>query len=359
MARDLVARSPQGSIVCVFAGGSLARGEVWCAQIDRELEVYSDVDLYVVVEGEGALARVQAAVAAIATPRLDGVRFLRPPDIGVYTRADLAAQPARPGTIDLSVNHLLLHGDPSVPAGLRRPDPARMAPAEALYLLENRVAETAGADAGAQGSAARAVMVQALKARLDVHAAHTIVAGSFAPTLAARAKLFESGPPEGLDAAARDDVADAYHAARDPAAWFAGREAGAERERALRALVRAWCALAGGVLAPHRRVSIEEAVAIRCRAGARIQNARELVRLRRRTGLPAWRAVMAAPGLARVSPRAALRLDALVRRLHDHGQFDARDYAAHARYLDALTQTFGFADGSQEMRARTMHHVIS
>ena len=89
MALELVKRSPQDAIACIFAGGSLARGEVWCARIDDELEVYSDVDLYVVVSEEG-LAAVRSAAAAITTPGVSGVRFLRSPDIGVYTRGDLA-----------------------------------------------------------------------------------------------------------------------------------------------------------------------------------------------------------------------------------------------------------------------------
>ncbi len=359
MALELVKRAPQDAIACIFAGGSLARGEAWYARIDGELEVYSDVDLYVVVDDEAKLAAVRSAAASLATPEAGGVRFLRPPDVGVYTRSDLAAQPARPGTIDLPVHHLLLHGDSSVPERLPRLDPSRIVREEALYLLENRVTEIAATDPGSQGGRERLTMILALKARLDVHVAHAIAEGSFVPTLAARAKAFASAPSAGLDAVAHDDIADAYRAAADPGAWLAGRRGREERERALSVLTRAWRALAGNVLGLPNESSIELAVATRCREGARIENARELVRLRHHAGLSVGRALSAASRLSQRSPRATLRLDGLVRELHARGEYDARHFSAHEAYMDRLTRTFGFTDGPQEVRARTMHHVIS
>jgi hypothetical protein len=359
IAGGLVSRSPQGAIACIFAGGSLGRGEVWCAQIDGANEVYSDVDLYVVVDDEAQLAAVRSVAASLTPPETSGVRFLRPPDIGVYTRSDLAAQPVRPGTVDLAVHHLLLHGDAAVPKRIRAPAPSRMARDESLYLLENRVTEIAATNPGAQGSDERLTVILALKARLDVHAAHAIAEGTFTPTLAARARAFASAPPRGLDAFARDDIAAAYHSAADPGGWLPGKRGREERERALRALSHAWRALAGDVLGLRNGISIDEAVSARCRRGAHIENARELVRLRHRTGLSSWRAVVAAARLSQRSPGAALRMDSLVRELHARGALDAQSFATHASYVDSLTRAFGYTNGPPEVRARAMHRVIS
>lgn len=361
IARELLARAPADSIACILAGGSLGRGEAWAAGAGDELEVYSDVDLYVVVEDSESLAAVRACAATVAAaaPGIEGVRFLRPPDVGVYSRSDLLAQPARPGTIDLPVNHLLLHGDPALPTHLPAPDPGRIAAEEALYLLENRVVELAASERTGDGPEGRMALVRSLKARLDVHAAHAIVDGSFAPTLAMRAGRFASAPPSSIDAGAREDIASAYRAAADPGAWFPDQDAAAETEHALRALTLAWRALAPRVLNARADARPETLVALRCRAGRRRENAREAIRLRRVAALPLWRSVVTAAALSRLSPRAALRLDALVRVLHAQGNYDARHLAAHGHYVDRLTRRFGFTTGPQEMRVRAMHRVIS
>ena len=359
LARDLISRAPRGSITCIFAGGSLGRGEVWAATIGAGLEIYSDVDLYVVTSDDAVLAPVRAAAAtlAAAAPGVDGVHFLRPPDLGVYTLGDLRAQPVRPGTVDLAVHHLVLEGDRDLPGRLPAPDVSSIPASEALYLLENRLGELSGGPAPDE-RAARLRVMRALKARLDVHSAHAIVARTFAPTLDARARQVAAHAPDTLDAESAADVADAYRAAADVTAWIAGREEGAEIDRARAALVRAWLALAPVVLdCPGARA--ETLVARRCHAGAYRENAREFIRLRHAFSIPMWRALLSAPSLARLSPRAALRADALVRECGARDRYDARALRAHDRYVDRLTRRLGHAAGSLEMRAQSLRRVIS
>src|SRR5262245_64714680 len=85
--RDLMARVPAGSVRAVFAGGSVGRGEVWSASRDGTLEIFSDIDLYVVVadDADASLVRRAGSDAAAAVPAAsDGVVFRRGVDVGVY-----------------------------------------------------------------------------------------------------------------------------------------------------------------------------------------------------------------------------------------------------------------------------------
>ena len=360
IARELVAQSPRGSIACIFAGGSFGRGEVWAAEIAGQLEVYSDLDIYVVARDTGSVAAVSAAAPGVSSraPAIDGVRFLRAPDIGVYALPDLRAQPLRPGTIALAVHHVHLYGDDSIPQSLPAHDAERIPAEEALYLLENRLAELAAPPDERDASGARMESIRALKAMLDVHAAHAIVAGSFVPTFQARAQCFATDPPATLDDVARDDIAAAYRAAGDLAALLGASDPRREREVARRSLARAWRRLAPLVPETAGAVGVAAMLGRRERLGMRPANAREVVRLRRRTGMPAWRALAAAAFLSRRSPVRALRLDALARELHAEGELDGAAFTAHQRYLDRLTRTFGFG-GELEKRVRSMHAVIS
>lgn len=356
VARELLARSPAGSVLSIFAAGSLGRDEVWSAEIDGVLEIYSDIDLCVVVTDERALSAVRDAARADVDP-VAGARFLRPPDVGVYTVDDLAAQPVRPGTVDLAARHVVLHGDASVPRRLPAHHPSSIDASEALYLLENRVAELAEAGAVTDGPGARMALVRALKARLDIHAAHLLVEGTFDPALHARAARASS--PATMDTDAREEAAAAYRIAADLRTWLATADAFAEAERSLRALARAWGTLAPIVLGAPGETRPEVLVPMRCRGGARRANAREAIRLRHAFGVPVWRAMAVAPALSAMSPRAALRVDALIRRFHIEGRVDARRCAAHERYVERLTAWFGFRRGPVEKRVQAMRRVIS
>lgn len=354
IARELVERAPAGSIACIFAGGSLGRGEVWASEADGVVEVYSDIDLYVIACDGADASSIRAAAKTLArtgSERADA-RFLRPADIGVYTRDDLFAQPIRPGTVDLDRHHLMLHGDERIPRALSGREAAKIPMEEALYLLENRAMElSAAAD-----SDPRATLALSLKARLDVYSAHAIMAGTFDATLAARAERFARAAPATLTIDTRRALADAFSATRDIGAWMRGQDAGAERQRSLSALAAAWRTLAPAVL--HARADEPELVARRCRENARWANLRDVLRIRRATGRPLWRAALVAPALCRFAPVAALRIDALTHVFErESGNTDA--FAAHFKYVDRLTSGFGFTDGPLEARVRAMHGAIS
>ena len=360
IARELLARSPAGSISCIFAGGSLSRGEVWAATFDGELEIYSDVDLYVVTEGSGRDEVRGAAVKVVRDlPAPMDARFLRPPDIGVYDRNELRALALRPGTIDLAQRHVLVYGDAAVLHSLRGRQPHDIPPDEALYLIENRLFELRAPGTPADAAHARLKLVCALKAFLDVHAAHMIVDRSFLPSLDERRDRFASTRPATIDETVRADLLDAYARAADLNAWLRSADPERETSSARGALARAWLALAPVVMRCAASTTVEQLVARRCDAGRRVQNARAVIRLRHRTGMPLWRSAAYAVALGRRSPRVALRVDALVRQLREDGRDDVRSGGEHDRYVAQLTAQSGMTGGSLEARVRTMHELIS
>lgn len=359
LARALVSHAPAGSIASIFAGGSLGRGEVWAAEIDGTLEIYSDIDLYVVSAEDASAEALRTAARSLPPPAPPaGVSFLRSADVGVYTRADLIAQPLRPGTAELDAHHLMLYGDESIPRALSGRSAAGVPAEEALYLIENRLWEFSRAATWQDDTPpARLALAQALKAQLDVYAAHAIVDGTFCATLAARVQRFHSQPPATMNANVRRLVAGAFAAARDFGAWISRGQPGPERSLAVQALTDdGWRVLAPRVL-ESGNASRAELVARRCREGALLANARDIWRLRRRLSAPRTGTLLALALLARRSPVDALRLDALVRCLAS--ERDAREFGAHFAYVDRLTRHLGFNHGALEERVRAMHMAVS
>lgn len=356
LANLLVRATPAGSIACIFAGGSLGRGEVWAAEVDGGTQIYSDIDLYVVAQNEGAVNRIKEQVLELRD-RMLPPGFLKAPDIGVYTRTDLLSQPLRPGTAELDTHHMMLYGDESIPRGLRDRSAAHIAPEEALYLIENRVRELTAPSSSRMGpDFERLELVAALKTRLDVYSAHAIAEGTFAPTLKEREQRFRTEPPRTLDSDASAFVAEGFAAARDVRAWVLEHRAGDEMKRSLHALITAWRALAPRVLGGDAPAA--ELVARRCRTGAIAPNARDVLRLRRRLARSLASIVPAIAVLDRRSPVDALRVDALARCLAMETGSE-HDFAGHFAYIDRLTHQFGFNDGSIEERARRMQAAIS
>ena len=174
------------SVLAVFLSGSVARGRIACFNDGERLEIYSDLDISVVVSNQSHWEECRRrARAAAATVPLCGDRFkmYRSVDVGVYTLEDLHRQPARPGTVDVAATHRLLYGDPAVPSSLSNLAEASMEPEEALYLLENRLfekAELLGAlPALLSPGAERYFIYTALKAGQDAGAALLICSNQF------------------------------------------------------------------------------------------------------------------------------------------------------------------------------------
>lgn len=343
--RDLIGRVPAGSIRAVFAGGSVGRGEVWSAARDGTLEIFSDIDLYVIIadDADASLVRRAGNEAAAALPAAsDGVVFRRGIDVGVYHVEDLIAQPVRPGTIDLAEHHLWLFGDRAVVASLAGAWSRPMAPSEALYLLENRAWDVLEADS--EGS-----MAVSAKATLDVLAAHLIAEGRFAPTYAARRAAHESQPVHFASPAAA--------AAVDAAERFRRGESGEPVEPepgdTMALLTEAWCSLGASILfGAGRNANPVEILSVRCARGRRLSNYREFVRARHRMGLSNASAALAGLRFTALSPQAALRTHAIVRGLIESERVDASAVAFHTGYVTRLSVRLAPREATLDRRVR-------
>ncbi|HEX5133630.1 MAG TPA: hypothetical protein VFX92_14240 [Candidatus Krumholzibacteria bacterium] len=355
IAAQLLRDAPAGAITGIFAGGSVARGEVWAAEVAGVHEIYSDIDLYVLVADGASLEAVRRVMrAATALPADDGgnVRFVRSVDAGVYTPADLRAQPMRPGTVDLRARRLVLAGDPAaIDACL--PAPLPPAAEEALYLLENRAWDALAAPPSTD-TGRRAWKVFAYKVDLDIAAAHLIASGAGAeavadPVTALAGSAGEHVPP---DVAGRARVAAAARAQLNAALANDDVIARPPLER----LCAAWQRLAPGILGAAAGADL---IAIRCAAGRRFRNLREFVRVASSRGMPRGVAVAGAvPRISRAS-RSVLRVHALVRGLERAQLVDDAALRAHLAQVEAVTRLLGFGGGALDERARVAHDAIS
>jgi hypothetical protein len=268
---------------------------------------------------------------------------LRGIDAGVYTPEDLRAQPARPGTADLVARHLLLWGDPLRADAVLPPAARDIDPSEALYLLENRAWDVAGA-ASTDAAQRRLQQVLALKATLDIAAAHHIVAGADPAWVSDPAAALAAGHAKGLPPAVAEAAARAGR-------WRVSPD-GAAAEDAAVALERicgAWISLAGRVL-DIPDASVRQLVAQRCETGWRFANLREFVRMARARGMS--RATGLARGLAcsGSAPRATVRVHALVRGFMRRA--DPAQWRQHTTRVERITAALGILSGSLDERAR-------
>ena len=358
---DILAGVPAGFVRAAFLGGSAARGEVWAVRVEENWEIYSDLDLYVIVCGPRALGPVRAQAKA-ASERLPaagaGARFLRGADVGVYTLEDLAAQPARPGTVELARESFWLYGDRAVFDALAPGEARAIARDEALYLLENRIAELSWVAAPADAPRERLARVLALKTRLDVGAAHLIVDGSYTPAVRARAEAIRARPPVTMSARVRADLDEAFSDYDRLDAYVRAGSGPAEVARAAALAADAWRTLAERVLgAPGGTAAA--LVNRRCAHGRRWHNYREFVRLRHASGASRGQSAVRGLRLASFSPRAALRTHALVAALRRADPASRPGLAAIERYVERVTGALGFAGGSIERRAAAAHRAIS
>ncbi len=351
IAEAIVRRAPDRSIALVFAGGSLARGAVWAARVDETLEIYSDVDLYVVTEEHVPPGAVRAAVEGALRENEgeapDGVRFLRGFDVGVYTPGDLRAQPVRPGTADLRVHNLVFHGNAARLAGLL-PPPETMRPAEALHLLENRAWDVWPEEHG-DPARERLARVMGFKVDLDIAAAYMIIYGARLEGISDAAAGLRAGNapmPEHVHAAASRaaDARDHLDAAlRGPQ----------QEEPPLRRLGQAWLDVAPVVM-DLPGANPAALVRSRCQEGRRIANAREFVRTAGCVGLTRAQAMKHALRCSLRSPRSVLRIHALARVL-----LDSAALAAHESCVGDVVEALGFNVGTLDERVRAAHRALS
>jgi hypothetical protein len=358
----------------VFLGGSVAGGEASYCVTGEGLEVYSDVDLYVVVgagvEAENARGRAREAAARLSLVG-EGYRFCRAPDVGVYTIDDLSSQPARPGTVGLDSNHRMLFGDPDVPAIASKQIGIYIDQAEALYLLENRLNELAsleiarrriGTAEGERGDRYHTFVL--CKTGLDVGTASLVYRGEYSPKrsrrlerLAALAAVGDSEwPGERFEILRRCGDALGKMPAPD---WSESVPRVETADAVVSLALTQWMRMAAA-LYPGGSEDWCDLVLQRCHTGEYASNFRQFRAMTARCGFTR-RALVAGIHLSRYSPIDALRVWGLVEYLKD----DAEDRPGVERlvqtlgpFLERLTRACGFSRGELTERLFEMQRVV-
>lgn len=361
-------------VLAVFTGGSVARGEVSYRLCDGGVDIYSDVDLYVVVGDDVSLedARNRSREAVSGVPLVgDGYRFFRSPDIGVYSFADLAAQPARPGTVGLDENHVMLYGDSDIPVRAAARIGSDIAVEEALYLLENRLIELAEFQSARRRQSTAATndgyyAFVVCKTGLDVATAALVARGMYTPHRAEGVQwLTDSKDTLETDAnwtSQRLGVVTrcAEAIARMPSAdWSHGVLA----DGAVGAVVSAALTQWNRIAARSMNVSPpkwSKMVLTRCYIGDYINNLRKFRAMNTRCRFKQRGALAAGIHLSRYSPLDALRLSGLTEYLSGEPGIETEVETLKqtlGAFLDRLTRECGFVDGSLAERSCAMYRV--
>jgi hypothetical protein len=141
---DLARTWAGGDRLALIVSGSHAADEAaWVVHAGRPVSL-SDLDVYAVVPDaaakQAALARARAARPGLGT-RLLAAGLAAPLEVGFLTPDDLAALPARPGTIALRRNGQVVDGDPAWLARVPVWSARDVSREELWLLLENRAFE--------------------------------------------------------------------------------------------------------------------------------------------------------------------------------------------------------------------------
>jgi hypothetical protein len=354
------------TVESMFIGGGVARGDLaWLES--HELEIYSDLDLYVVVaDGTDTVAARDAArraAAAIAAPA--GVRFLRPDDVGVYTREDLSSQPARPGTVGLARDLHVLHGDPALPRRLVEHIGSVIDTVEGLYLIENRILEIdlAGPEPS-DGGLRRLRRYVLTKSTIDVAVALLISRGGFVTGAKERRAALEGyhtagDLPEGWD---RELVEAAFASIANLRGDLLRADMGPTVPDRVSAFgLAVWRSIAGGVF-PQARGDLPTIVLTRCNIGDYTANFRQFLAMSARLDHSRSRMLWKGLHISRYAPMAALRLSALAARVALCPDLDGagrRSMEGLFAFLDRLTEACGFTEGTLKERVGALHRAVA
>jgi hypothetical protein len=362
MCDRIVAELGVDGVRCVFLSGSVVGDEVSSAVVDGVTELYSDVDLYVVVAEDtpAVRARVRKVVDDASVPE-DRYKMMHAPDVGVFTEADLLAQPVRPGMVEAAERRIVLHGSPPELGDRFRPED--IDPREALYLIENRILEIKEAVSDKDDGGKRNAMYVMLKGAVDGITALLICQKEYVcGREARRERFFSPAVREQVVSLLRDggmdfireccdslqDLSDVF-VRYDPAV-FAG-----EVEDFLADL---WQRIARRIYGSGDVSGLIEERVAGAGPGA---NLRELLVVARRSGMNRLRMVFGAAPTARVSSLDLLRVSGLVAVFL---RIDANsDRAGLSRTivpaLDRLTRLFGFDEGDLFDRAQLVRKMIA
>lgn len=370
--QSILAALGNASIETIFLAGSVAEDRIAWYDADDHIEIYSDLDLYVIVSpGVDILEAREKARSVIPSLPLatDEYTIYREPDIGVFDEEYLLSEPDRPGTVQIPDYHRVLYGRKDIAEKTRRFDAAQIGREEALYLLENRLVEGAAlrermGDDPADGIL-RSIYYTSLKQCLDVVSAVLIADGVFVCGADDRMLLFRNRSASTgivLDQQSRDTIEYAYnhmqHLQRSLRQELHQLVEVRARAEALQLVV--WKLIAASLFKKAPSVGWEALLAMRCRSESIMNNLRESVIISRRCGRGAWTGAMLWTARPRMRVRTALRLAGICEIHSLHGARDLGDSPRRfVEYLDSLTAALRCTDGTVYQRARALLGTIS
>ncbi|MFQ5511643.1 MAG: hypothetical protein ACE5EO_07315 [Candidatus Krumholzibacteriia bacterium] len=370
--REVVASLGDDNVESIFVTGSVARGEAAGYVAGGFVEVYSDVDVAVVVDDAVDLDECRMVAKRIASAherQTDSYRVFPVPDVGVFTHDDLRAQRARPGTVDMDRARQVIFGSDRAPEGANGRSPSGIDRSEALYLLEHRLLESREVCSGTGGEGhERYAHYVTLKNGLDAVSAILIGLGKYEPsreerlrvfwreeTQRAAARLLSPGAVETIRAceAAMRDLQGALVPGADD---FAARRLEVDR-----LLLRLWKSVSDDA-AGRAGEGWYDAIRRRTAGGTAHRRVRELMVLARRRSVSRPQVLLGARRLARFSPVDTLRLIGLIESLLAVCADEVTDARIEREFLgmvDGLTRRFGFREGSLFRRGREMYRAIT
>jgi hypothetical protein len=361
-------------VLSIFLSGSVAKNESASHETSGVVEIYSDLDVFTVVDEDVDIQGVRRRLKALALELPlagEDFRVFPTPDIGVFSLSDFIAQPARPGTVDISAAHRLVYGRGDIPRMAERLSESGIDIIEALYLIENRLIEMADVldQIGRGGSHGdrRYVRYVILKGGLDAVTAILIVLARYNASRDARiAELANPRTRSQIRALVSErslahidlccsSALDLPRIFRESDEAFDGFRAETDDM-----LLDVWMSIARRI---HRGEDSDwkGLIAWRCRYGARRRNLRELAVLGRRLPVSPLSLAAGVFKLLRYSPGDVLRMSGLVETLTRRGEGAYRGTVdpSYNEILDRLTRSFNHTRGTLFQRARAMHREAS
>mgnify|MGYP001824861568 FL=1 len=225
--------------------------------LDGDTVFLSDIDLLLVVhsmETHAVLYAGRSRIGEACESILPGIRFEGRIDIGVMTAGELGAMSRSPGVFAMKERGVVLYGEDNILDALPSFSAGEIGEAEALKLLENRMASFLGCRTGVErpeGVALYRFLYEVSRVYTDIVTASLCAAGLYRPGYRARAGFLASSDASSV----RSDLGESL--VEDAMRWTAFKT-DPNREPVWTRNDRAphmWLEAAGDILAVRDRIS--------------------------------------------------------------------------------------------------------
>ena len=354
----------EDNVSSVFLSGGTARGEIAAFEEADRVEIYSDLDMFVVVHDTVDLETARYDVKKMVQDLElggDGYRLLSAPDVGVYSEEDLMGQPARPGTVEIADAHVHLYGRRDVPELTRKFIGSVIDRSEALYLLENRASDLVDVGLLLKGEPSpthrRYYNYITFKTCMDIVTAALIFAERFDSSPTKRLDTFSEVDFEfGLPAGFRDHVDSCKARLNNLQSTLAGGILESSMGRDMkRHLLDIWKALATSLAGAP--LGWRGLVDWRSRKGEWRDNLKEAMVVGGRASISRVALLFRVLDLAARSPGDSLRLCGLLDLIAESESVNFDD-ASINHYVGTLTALFGLTEGNVYQRGRRLDKAI-